>query len=170
MRIVNVLSCFMAVIFMISSCKDAKPKWDTIPTDLTSYGLPIIVQAPDTAEVKDNVVAFEKGVTIVKDDFMMEVSMKDQYADASKNVDSILVKKKIEIEEREDFEAILKTDKNGLIYSTNDTIIGLDHHFYYVVLKNGKQFEFNEAPNVMANYTVDEITELFKVAAFNGKD
>ena len=162
MRHLKLSGLILSVLFLFNACQSTSSKWDLQPLDLTSHGLPIIIQAPDSAEIVPNVMAFEKGVTITQGDFMIEVELKDKYADKSKNVDSILSKKIASIESKSNFDQFLLNKSNGFIYSTNDTIIGLDHHFYLVGFKNGKQFEFKEAPNVMANYTFEEIKALFE--------
>ena len=169
MQQTKLLGFILSIIIIFSACQNETSKWDLQPLDLTSYGLPIIVQAPDSADVNLNIIAFEKGVTISKDDFTIEVELKDVYADPSKNIDSIVSKKIESIQSADNFDKILMTTPNSLIYSSNDTIIGLDHHFFFVALKNGKQFEFQEAPNVMANYTLEEIKEFHRAVELSLK-
>lgn len=136
------------------------------PLDLSTYGIPITINAPEGATVAKGMGAGEMdGVKTLsfdvnKDKFMLAITMDDAPIGPDESIaNSVSFSKELKAD---DNIKIIKEEKNGYIFSKvedGETNYG----FYYVIEKNQRIIEFEEGLN-FSNWTLAEIQVLFDAA------
>ena len=150
----------IALSFLLTSCggeeKSSEPA-KIVDFDLSEKGIPVIVKAPEGAEVKKGMMNASDGErTIVswevkKDKFKLEVNF-DSDAQGLSAADLVAFHMK-NAKEEEGFE-LVKEEANGFIYKTV-TSGDANYSFNYAAVKDGVSVEF--APGFsLSDFTLEE--------------
>ncbi len=135
--------------------------------NLADKGIPVTIQAPEGAEIKDGMFMGEFGgikmldYEIVKDEFVMEISMDD--SEETRTVEEIVNDAKETAQTEEGFVEIVKEETNGFIYKVK-TDDYEDYKFHYVLMKDGKAIEFTEGLKLFTEFTLKDAETLYNIA------
>ncbi len=135
--------------------------------NLADKGIPVTIQAPEGAEIKDGMFMGEFGgikmldYEIVKDEFVMEVSMDD--AEETRTAEEIISDTKEAAQTEDGFVEFVKEEPNGFIYKikTDDYE---DYKFHYVLLKDKRAIEFTEGLKLFTEFTLKDAETLYNIA------
>ena len=135
--------------------------------NLSDKGIPVTIQAPEGAEIKDGMFMGEFGgikmmdYEIVKDEFVMEVSMDD--AEETRTVEEIVNDAKETAQTEDGFVKFVKEEANGFIYQVK-TDDYEDFKFHYVLIKDKKAIEFTEGLKLFTEFTQKDAEILYNIA------
>ncbi len=135
--------------------------------NLADKGIPVTIQAPEGAEIKDGMFMGEFGgikmldYEIVKDEFVMEVSMDD--TDETRTLEEIVSDAKETAQSEEGFVKFVKEEPNGFIYKVK-TDDYTDFKFHYVLLKDKRAIEFTEGLKLFTEFTQKDAETLYNIA------
>ena len=135
--------------------------------NLADKGIPVTLQAPEGAEIKDGMFMGEFGgikmldYEIVKDEFVMEVSMDD--AEESRTAEEIVNDAKETAKTEEGFVEFVKEEPNGFIYKVK-TDDYTDYKFHYVLMKDNRAIEFTEGLKLFSEFTQQDAETLYNIA------
>ena len=113
--------------------------------NLADKGIPVTIQAPEGAEIKDGMFMGEFGgikmfdYEIVKDEFVLEVSMDD--TEETRTAEEIISDAKETAQTEDGFVEFIKEEPNGFIYKVK-TDDYEDYKFHYVLIKDNSAIEF----------------------------
>ncbi len=135
--------------------------------NLTDKGIPVTIQAPEGAEVKDGMFKGEFGgikmldYEIVKGEFVMEISMDD--AKETRSIKQIINDAKETAQTEEGFIKFVKEETNGFIYKVKIDD-NEDYKFHYVLMKDDKAIEFTEGLKLFTEFTQKDAETLYNIA------
>ena len=135
--------------------------------NLADKGIPVSLQAPEGAEIKDGMFLGEFGgikmldYEIVKDEFVLEVSMDD--AEETRTVEEIVSDAKETAQTEDGFVEFVKEESNGFIYKVK-TDDYEDYKFHYVLMKDKKAIEFTEGLKLFTEFTQKDAETLYNIA------
>jgi len=171
MHKIRLLPFLMAFVVLAMGHKTPKEEaqQDLHSYDISSYGVPITVMAPEGAEVsKSELGSMEfEGIKVIsvdieKDMFIMNVSLTDVELEGETVSD--LSEFYLEtISEEPGFEIISQEDA-GFIYKTEDPDIGLDYSFAYFMIKNNKEVYFTAGLSLFDNFKLEHVEAMFAAA------
>ena len=141
-------------LLLVMSCSQEK---SFHPVDLSSYGIPLGILAPDSIRVvkkeydmvNDFLISFPPGMEIQV--FETDTSHHDPEVIKYEMLGMIL--------EEPSFREIVSEDSNGFIYKRKLTGMEPDYDFRLVRLAGGKQYVFQAS--LSRSYDLDEITMLY---------
>ncbi|NOZ36136.1 MAG: hypothetical protein GXO80_12670 [Chlorobi bacterium] len=135
--------------------------------NLTDKGIPVTIQAPEGAEVKDGMFKGEFGgikmldYEIVKGEFVMEISMNE--AKETRSIKQIIDDAKETAQTEEGFIKFVKEETNGFIYKVK-LDDNEDYKFHYVLMKDDKAIEFTEGLKLFTEFTQKDAETLYNIA------
>ncbi len=135
--------------------------------NLADKGIPITIQAPEGAEIKNGMFMGEFGgikmldYEIVKGEFVIEVSMDD--AKETRTVEQIVNDAEETAKTEEGFVKFVKKETNGFIYKVKIDD-NEDYKFHYVLMKDGKAIEFTEGLKLFTEFTEKDAETLYNIA------
>jgi hypothetical protein len=135
--------------------------------NLTDKGIPVTFQAPEGTEIKDGMFMGEFGgikmydYEIVKDEFVLEVSMDD--TEETRTVDEIISDAKETAKTEDGFVEFVKEETNGFIYKVKKDDYE-DYKFHYVLMKDGKAIEFAEGLKLFTEFSLKDAETLYDIA------
>ena len=133
--------------------------------DLNEYEIPVVVDAPIGAEIKEGVGNGSFGgvrtinYEIAKGDFILDVN---HIIGAKYSRENLISSEKLFAEELEGFEGFIINEENGFIYKVK-TDEGEDYGFYYLLLKNEQAIEFGVGFSYSSS-TLEQVRKMYKVA------
>jgi len=167
------LGLFLGIVVLagfIVSCGGKKSKslaeMKLTELNLADKGIPVTFKAPEGAEIKNGMFMGEFGgikmldYEIVKDEFVLEVSMDD--AEETRTTEEIISDAKETAQTEDGFVEFIKEETNGFIYKikTDDYE---DYKFHYVLMKNNKAIEFTEGLKLFTEFTKEDAETLYNI-------
>ncbi len=134
--------------------------------DLSEYGVPVTVAAPEGAEVKTGMVNGEidglhiYSADVIKDRFRLMASMWD--FEPEESLQEALATQKGITEENEDFQGYVLEEENGYI-SKSIADGEVDYDFCYILQKGDRHIQFGIAFTITA-FTEAEIKTIYNAA------
>ncbi len=144
--------------FLFFSCqKDAAVQLK--PLDLLSYGFPISVMAPDSAQVKKSSLGgIIEELTIVGDN---NYGLLVQSSSATIiDVEKIKNEEISDVKEGRFFSKIIREDDAGFIYETAIDSSNVSYEFFYVKIQGDKDFRFRTP--YTGTYSQDEALRIYE--------
>ncbi len=135
--------------------------------NLADKGIPVTIQAPEGAEIKDGMFMGEFGgikmldYEIVKDEFVLEVSMDD--TEETRTAEEIIADAKETAQTEDGFVEFVKEEPNGFIYKVK-TDDYEDYKFHYVLMKDNRAIEFTEGLKLFTEFSLKDAETLYNIA------
>lgn len=154
-KLILILLC-LTVAF---SCRrEEADSWQ--PTDLLSYGVPLVIQAPDSVEIKtrDWGGGLIKDLTLQGDDnYDIQIYMSDaQTSDISK----IKAEQLAEVKGNRFFSRIVKEEEPGFLYETRQDSSHTYYGFRFIFLQGDKEYIFQQG--MAALLSLEETERLYQ--------
>lgn len=149
------ISFFVSLFFMIACREEEK---GMKPLDLTPYGLPMSILAPDSTEVSIKEYPFMRNINIRKDEhfhielFELESNHNDPVSEKQRQMTAMKKSPK--------FLEILKEYDNGFVYSKKLDSTSIDYDFRLVEYLGDKQLIFQSG--VMTSFSLEDIEQMVK--------
>ena len=150
---------FVAIALSFASCvHKAEQKGEWKPLDLLSYGLPVSILAPDSAEVSVTRVGVVEDVTIRKpgDRYGIQIYVQPAFSNDLPALKSSQVE---EVKSTAEFQKILEEDENGFLFALRSG--NLEYYSFRLVhLQADKEYIFTTTFN--EQYTLEEARQLLE--------
>ncbi len=125
----------------ISACKE-EPTAGMVELDLMSYGMPIVIKAPENPEVRKMDLVMTTDVTVIKgDDYNVQIF--ESEADV-RDVGQIKARLLSEIQKNPYFFAVIRDDPAGFIYESKVDSSYTNFGFRHVRIQGDKEFVFQQ--------------------------
>jgi hypothetical protein len=150
------LLIFVLIIAVLASCRKDDMKMQNL--DLTSYGIPLTIIAPDSAEVQEKPYPFMRDITIRKDNryyvqiFEFEAPKLDAAGEKLRQLASV----------KEDpyFIEVVMEDEQGFIYSRTLDSTKLNYDFRYIKILGPKELIFQTG--LVGTFTLEDVKRMYK--------
>jgi hypothetical protein len=163
----TILMALVAMVVLTSmTVFGGDPAPATKDYNLSDFGIPVTVTAPEGAEVKKGMINGEiDGQTIysadiIKGRFIMMVSMWDN--EPEEGLEDAIASQKENSEENEGFKGYILEEENGYIFKTVEDG-ETDYDFIYILEKDDRHIQFSVAFTMKA-FTEAEIQVLYAAA------
>ncbi len=137
MRYIFLLIISTVIIFSCQSDKKSELK----PLDLLSYGFPVTVMAPDSADIrKSSMGGIIEEVTIQGDD---NFGLLVQSSSASTtDVSKIKTEELKDVKQGRYFSKVVREDDAGFVYETAIDSTNVSYEFFFVKIQGDKDYRF----------------------------
>jgi len=126
--------------------------------DLMSYGMPIVIRAPEHPEIKTMDLVLTQDLTITKgDDFHIQIF--ESPADI-RDVGEIKKRMLEEVRGNSYFHSVLKEDAAGFIYDTKVDSHYVNYGFRYVRIQGDKEFIFQQG--LQGKFTKEAVESMYQ--------
>ena len=125
--------------------------------DLTGYGAPLSIYAPDSATVKTQDFGISKDISIQagKDFFVMLLASEANTTDAAK----VKVEQLQSVKEGTYFSQIVQEDDKGFIFENQLDSTNLFYGFRYVKIQGDKEFIFQEG--LSGGFSLEAVEKMY---------
>lgn len=151
-------SFFLGICFLfVLACQTGDKKSALVPLDLMQYGVPLTIQAPDSAEVKTMDMGFMKDVTIKKNgDYYVQI-----YASQANTTDvvKILAQQLKEVKDNRYFSKIIREEDAGFIYETAIESLNISYGFRHVRIQGDNEFIFQTG--LIGTFSLEDVEYMF---------
>ena len=148
---------FVSSVFLLSACSNTSNQLELVSLDLSPYGIPFSVMAPDSAIVKEDDSFISKDVTIkLGEDFDVMIQIQD-----ATNADFASFRKEQEdlITAGRYFSKMVSSDEKGFIYENQVDSAYVNYGFRYLILQDGKEFIFQSG--LTGNYDLELVEMMY---------
>ncbi len=152
----RILIPLITIILSISACQQSASKTEYQPLDLLEYGIPITINAPDSAKVRKSKIGDWDDVTIKKDNYSLQIFVRD--AETS-NMSKIIADELSLVKSERFFSKIVSEEEKGFIYETSVDSIPF-YNFKYLHYQADKIYTFQKG--LADNITKEEAEKIFK--------
>jgi hypothetical protein len=153
----GVVGLLIAGAVVLFSCKpESSAKFTDL--DLLSYGMPIVIKAPDSARVKSMTLGMAKDITVIKDsDFNVQILESDV---DTRDIAEIKTRLMDEIKSNPYFHQILHEDAAGFVYDTHVDSNYVNYGFRYIRLQGDKEYVFQQG--LSGKFTRDAVEAMYR--------
>jgi len=146
---------FVSILLMMSSCKDAGPKYPKL--DLMKYGFPVEINAPEGAIVEKGDLGIMQDVTIKSgDEYYVQIFGSDA---TTIDVSSIKAGQLAEVKASRFFSKIVEEHDAGFIYEKKiDDRINYD--FRYTKILADKEYVYQTG--LVGTYTEQQVRDMYE--------
>ncbi len=152
----KVLFFLFATMFIGACTQDKGPKW--APLDLMPYGVPLTIEAPDSAKVKTTDLGLIKDITVKEgEDYYIQL-----YASSASTNDVAKIKtdQLSEVKNNRFFSKIVKEEADGFIYETAIDSANINYGFRYIYLQGDMEYIFQTG--LIGTFTQEETEMMYE--------
>ena len=152
----RLLSVLVSCCLIFSACTN-DPADSYKKLDLMSYGVPITIMAPDSADIKKEDWISQQGITIKKGDYEVQV-----WASQATTTDRATLKanKLAEVKSNRLFSKIVKEDPDGFIFENKLDSATLFYGFYHLVIQGDHEYTFQNG--LRGNFTLEQAENMYE--------
>ncbi len=144
------------MIIVLAACKQ-DPTSHLIELDLLSYGMPIVIKAPESPEIKKMDLVFTKDITVQKgDDFNLQIFESEA---VSRDVGEIKSRLLAEIKQNPYFFNVLQDDPAGFIYESRVDSNYTNYGFRHVRIQGDKEYIFQQS--LRGKFTLEAVETMY---------
>jgi hypothetical protein len=151
----------IVLIFLIlTACQSGENQLDLIEKDLLSYGIPITLQMPDSAQIKTMDWGTQKDITILSPTDWYSLQLFSSMA-TNHNMDAVKAEYLELAQENPYFQRVVSEDPDGFIYElVIDSLTNYD--FRHIKIQGDKEYVFQAG--MYGTYTLDQIEQLYQIS------
>lgn len=142
-------------LFVLGCASDPASNYKEL--DLLSYGVPIKIMAPDSADVKKEDWIAQQGITVSKgDDYEVQIWAGEA---ASTDVATLKANKLAEVQSNRWFSKIIKEDSDGFIFENKIDSTTSFYGFYHLVIQGDNEYTFQNG--LRGNFTLEQAEQMY---------
>ncbi len=152
----NKFTIFTLLILFISACS-SEPKTNLKPLDLLSYGIPITIMAPDSADIKTMDFVGVKDVSIKSgNDFYVQVFSSEA---STVDVKKVKMNQKRDVENNPYFSKFVKEDDTGFIYEMALDSAQYNYGFCHIRIQGDSEYVFQTG--LIGIFSLEEVEKMY---------
>ncbi len=157
---------FFPILLLVLWACGSEPKLDLKPLNLLSYGIPLTIMAPDSADIKKENWTSLQGVSVRKgQDYDIQVWSGEA---SSTDVATVKASNMADIRDKRYFSRIVEEDDNGFIFETQIDSSATYYGFRYFVVQGDRELTIQNG--LAGNFTLEQIEQMYEaVTAQPGK-
>lgn len=158
--IMRLLSLLLFICLTLFACQsDPASKYSEL--DLMSYGVPLKIMAPDSADIKKEDMVVQKGVSIKKgEDYDVQIWASEA---SSLEVATVKANKLADTKSRPIFSQIIKEDDHGFIFENKIDSNTLYYGFYHIVIQGDNEYIFQNG--LRGNFTKEQAEAMYEAVS-----
>ncbi len=129
-----------AILLFIFSCQPQDTIGDLKPLDLLKYGVPISINAPDSAVVKKTKIGDWDDITVKKGEYSLQIFVRNAITN---DLEKIKAEELALVKEEKVFSKIIKEEERGFIYETAIDSLS-NYNFKYIHLQADRVYTFQK--------------------------
>lgn len=150
-----ILSIFF--VLCLGACTK-KHQVKLVELDLMSYEMPIVIQAPEGAEINKMDLIVQKDITVKSGDgYYIQIFESDITNRDPQQVKAQLLET---VQENPYFSQLIQEDPNGFIYKTQIDSTRENFSFRYVRLQGDKEYTFQTG--MIGQFTLDQVRTMYE--------
>lgn len=151
----RILILLVPVLFIIGACNQSSTKAELQPLDLLQYGVPITINAPDSAKVRKSKFGDWDDVTVKKGNYSLQIFVRNaETSDKNKiKADELAL-----VKSERFFSKIVKEEEKGFIYESSVDSIPF-YNFKYLHYQADKIYTFQKG--LADNITLEEAEKIY---------
>lgn len=148
----------MGTLLLFVACQSAGDGLSMVEKDLLSYGVPITIQVPDSADIKSMDWGLQKDITIKDGWFNLQIFSSRAL---THSMDKLKANHLDEIRRGPYFSQVMTEDPDGFIFEvTVDSVNNYD--FRHLKIQGDNEYVFQAG--MLGNFTLEQIEHLYQVA------
>jgi len=151
----RILLLLTTLLLLICSCQQSASKAELQPLDLLKHGIPITINAPDSAVVRKSKIGDWDDVTIKKDNYSLQIFVRG--AETS-DMKKIMADELALVKSERFFSKIVKEEDKGFIYETSVDSIPF-YNFKYLHYQADKIYTFQKG--LADNITLEQAEKIY---------
>ena len=129
---------FLLFIILLSACHNSKDGLQEL--DLAPHGLPVVILAPDSAEVQAKDYNFMRDITVRKDSgFFLQIF---EFAAPKLDAAGEKLRQLAAVHEDPFFKEVIREDEQGFIFTRQSDSTAVEYDFRYVRIIGSKELIF----------------------------
>ncbi|MFZ1676482.1 MAG: hypothetical protein WAT91_04360 [Saprospiraceae bacterium] len=152
-------------LFIFSCClcachSDLKTKFK--PLDLASYGIPLIIMAPDSAQVMKKDYSIMRDITIRKgNNYYVQI-----FESTATNAAAEVKKNQLEsVKQDKYFKELIQEDANGFIFQKQLDSAIIDYDFRFIKILNDKEIIFQTG--MIGTFSLEDVRLMYEGVSRN---
>ncbi len=127
------------------------------PLDLSPYGIPLIIMAPDSTEVIKKDYSIMRDITLRKgNDYYVQI-----FESAATNNAAAVKQSQLEsVKQDKYFKELVQEDKNGFIFQKQLDSALIDYDFRYIKILNDKEIIFQTG--MMGTFSLEDVQRMYE--------
>lgn len=150
----RILICMLLGVLVLSACT-SDPASDYKALNLTSYGIPLSIMAPDSVKITKEDWVTQQSVNITEGDFDLQVWAGERTGDLA----TIKANKLADVKSNDIFSSIVKEDPAGFIFENKLDSTTLYYGFYHFVVQGDYLYTFQNA--LRGNFTKEQAERMY---------
>ena len=151
---------FAAAVISLSTaivgCSGESEDDGLVEMDLLSYGVPILIKAPEGSIVESKDLLVQKDVTVRSgSDFSLQIFESDAL---TRDIGAIRSRMLTEVQSNPYFQEVIEEDENGFIYKTAIDSNYINYGFRHVRLQGDKEYVFQTA--MRGKFTLEQVQRM----------
>ena len=153
----RLLTIAISLSFFFFGCTD-EPTMKLIPQNLLSYGIPLTVMAPDSADIKKEDWGSMQIVTIKRGkDYDLQIQISEA---TSTDIATVKAQKIIDVKNERYFSKIIKEDTNGFVFETQPDSTTNYYGFLYITIQGDVEYVIQNG--LAGNYTLEQAENMYE--------
>jgi hypothetical protein len=153
----RILAIAISLSFFLVGCTD-KTTINLNPQNLLSYGVPLTIMAPDSAEIKKEDWGSMQIVTVKKGkDYDLQIQSSEA---TSTDIATVKAQKIIDVKNERYFSKIIKEDPNGFVFETQPDSTTNYYGFRYITIQGDKEYVIQTG--LAGNYTLEQAENMYE--------
>lgn len=147
----------LASVGLIWSCQQ-EPAVKFSSLDLTKYGVPMSIQAPDSVEIKTKDYGFSKDITVkAGEDYSIQILASEAN---TQDVSQVKASEMASVKQGIYFNRIVSEEPDGFIYESALDSTHLNYGFRYVRLQGGREFIFQTG--LIGDFSLEDVETMYQ--------
>lgn len=130
----------LAILLFLFSCQPQDTVGDLKPLDLLKYGVPITINAPDSAAVKKTKIGDWDDITVKKGEYSLQIFVRNAITN---DLDKIKAEELTLVKAEKVFSKIITDEDRGFVYETAIDSVP-NYNFKYIHLQADRVYTFQK--------------------------
>jgi hypothetical protein len=141
-------------VLVLSACT-SDPASEYKELNLTSYGIPLSIMAPDSAKIKKEDWITQQSVSVSQGDYDVQVWAGERPGDLA----TVKANKLAEVKSSDIFSSIIQEDPSGFLFENKLDSSTLYYGFYHFVVQGDYLYTFQNG--LRGNFTKDQAERMY---------
>lgn len=148
------ISILLSVLVLSACTSDPATSYQEL--NLTSYGVPLSIMAPDSATIKKEDWITQQSVSVTQGDYDVQIWT----GEASNDLATIKANKLAEVKSNKIFSTIVKEEPSGFIFENKPDSSTMYYGFYHFIVQGDYLYTFQNG--LRGNFTKEQAERMYE--------